>query len=108
MFFRRRGATLAAITSQLKPTHDDARYQGEIRFFYPCHPLFGKPNLSILRRIGSAEAEYLEIRSAEGRQFVPAWMLDADRCAGMSCGLQPAVDLSSLMELVDLLNALDL
>jgi hypothetical protein len=35
-------------------------------------------------------------------------MLDADCCAQMTCGLQPAVDLSSLMELADFLRALDL
>ena len=59
-------------------------------------------------RVGSAEVEYLEIQSADGRQCVPAWMLDADCCAQMTCGLQPTVDLSSLMELADWLRALDL
>jgi len=93
---------------RLKPAHDDARYPGKVSVWYPCHPLFGKQNLSIRRRVGSAEAEYLEIQSADGRQGVPAWMLDADRCAQMTCGLQPAVDLLSLMELADWLRALDL
>jgi len=95
-------------TSGLKPAHDDARYQGKICVFYPCHPFFGKQNISILRRVGSAEAEFVEIQSADERQFVPAWMLDADRCSRMTCGLQPAADLSSLMELADLLHVLDL
>jgi hypothetical protein len=93
---------------RLKPARDDARYQGKVCVWYPYHPFFGKQNLSIRRRVGSAEVEYLEIQSADGRQCVPAWMLDADRCTQMTCGLQPAVDLSSLMELADLLQALDL
>ena len=95
-------------SGQRKPAHDDARYQGKISVCYPVHTLFGKQNLSILRRAGSAEAEYLEIQSAEGRQFVPAWMLDADCCAQMTCGLQPTVDLSALLQLADFLRALDL
>ena len=92
----------------LKPIPDDARYQGKVHVYYPCHPLFRKPNLSIRRRLGMAGVEYLEIQSADGRQCVPAWMVDADRCARMTCGLHPAVDFPSLMELVDLLNTLDL
>jgi hypothetical protein len=35
-------------------------------------------------------------------------MLDADRCAQMTCGFQPAVGLASLMELADWLRTLDL
>jgi hypothetical protein len=93
---------------RLKPSHDDARYQGEVRVFYPCHPLFGKQNLSSVRRLGVAEVDYLEIKSANGRQCVPAWMLDADCCAQMTCGLQPAVDLPALLKLADFLRALDL
>jgi hypothetical protein len=93
---------------RLKPARDDARYQGKVCVWYPYHPLCGKQNLSILRRVGSPEVEYLEIHSADGRQCVPAWMLDADCCAQMTCGLQPTVDLSSLMEVADWLRALDL
>ena len=34
-----------------------------------------------------------------GRPF-PSWMVDADLCRQMTCGLQPAADLSTLLELV--------
>ena len=94
--------------ARLKPARDDARYQGKVAVWYPYHPLFGKQNLSVLRRSGSAEVEYWEIESGKERQFVPAWMLDADRCTQMTCGLQPAVDLASLIELAEWLRALDL
>lgn len=94
--------------ARLKPTRDDARYQGIVAVCYPFHPLCGKQDLSVLRRFGSGEIEYVELQAAGGRQFVPAWMLDADRRARMSYGLQPAADQASLIELADWLRTLDL
>jgi hypothetical protein len=42
------------------------------------------------------------------RQAVPAWMLDEERCAQMTIGLEPTVDLPALLRLVDWLQAQDL
>ena len=94
--------------ARLKPARDDARYQGKVAVYYPLHPLYGCEGLSALRRVGSGEIEYVEIQSTLGRQFVPAWMLDADRCAQMTCGPMPAVDLASLVDLADWLQTLGL
>jgi hypothetical protein len=89
---------------RLKPTRDDARYQGEVSVWYPYHPLYGARNLSLLREYGCGDVHYVEL-SARDRQAVPAWMLDQERCAQMTCGLQPAVDLATLVELADWLRA---
>jgi hypothetical protein len=48
--------------------------------------------------------QYVEL-AAQKRQAVPAWMLDQERCAQMTCGLQPTVDLAALLELADWLQA---
>ena len=50
------------------------------------------------------DVQYVEL-AAQKRQAVPAWMLDQERCAQMTCGLQPAVDLAALLELADWLQA---
>lgn len=92
----------------LKPARDDARYQGKIAVYYPLHPLYGIRGLSALRRVGSGDSEFVEIQSTLRRQFVPAWMLDADNCAQMTCGPTPAVDLASLIDLAGWMQALDL
>jgi hypothetical protein len=42
------------------------------------------------------------------RLGVPAWMLDEERCAQMTIGLEPAVDLAALVRLADWLQAQDL
>jgi hypothetical protein len=84
----------------LRPTCNDARYQGKIAVSYPFHPLFGKGDFSVVRRVGCRDVQYLDLRSAELRQAVPAWMVDADFCHQMTCGLQPAADLTTLLELV--------
>jgi hypothetical protein len=46
---------------------------------------------------------YVEL-AAPQRQAVPAWMLDQERCAQMTFGLLPAVDLDTLLELADWLQ----
>jgi hypothetical protein len=51
--------------------------------------------------------QYVEL-AAQQRQVVPAWMLDEDRCAQMTCGFLPAVDLETLLELADWLQGLGL
>ena len=89
----------------LKPTHHDARYQGTVTVWYPFHPFFRKHDFCVVRKFGCRDVEYLDLRSAEVRQAVPAWMVDADRCGQMTCGLQPAVDLPTLLELVRWLKA---
>ena len=94
--------------SRLQPTRNDARYQGNVSVWYPFHPLFGKQDLSVMRRFGRGDVEYVELHTRDLRQMVPAWMLDQDRCAQMTCGLQPAVELDSLLELARWLRALDL
>lgn len=61
-----------------------------------------------MRRVGSGDTQYVEIHSSLGRQFVPAWMLDADRCAQLTCGPLPSADLASLIDLTNWLHAIDL
>ena len=78
--------------------------------WYPFHPLFRSPNLSVRRRFGCHDVEYVELAAPQmtQRQAVPAWMLDAERCAQMTVGLEPAVDLAALLRLADWLQAQDL
>ena len=66
--------------SRLKPTRNDARYQGKISVWYPFHPLYGTHDLSVVRVLGAGGVEYAEL-AAQQRQVVPSWMLDQDRCA---------------------------
>jgi hypothetical protein len=84
----------------LKPTRNDARYQGKVSVWYPFHPFFNKHDFSVMRRFGCRNTEYLDLQAPGIRQAVPSWMVDADLCGQMTCGLQPAVDLSTLLELV--------
>ena len=84
----------------LKPTRNDARYQGKVSVWYPFHPFFGKHDFSVMRRFGCRDVEYLDLRCPEVRQAVPSWMVDADLCGQMTCGLQPTTDLPTLLELV--------
>jgi hypothetical protein len=53
-----------------------------------------------MRKFGCRDVEYLDLHCAEVRQAVPSWMVDADLCSQMTCGLQPATDLPALLELV--------
>jgi len=53
-----------------------------------------------MRKLGCGDQEYLDLECPEVRQAVPSWMVDADLCGQMTCGLQPAVDLTTLLELV--------
>jgi hypothetical protein len=53
----------------------------------------------VVRRFGCRNVEYLDLCGPDWRQAVPAWMVDRDRCAQMTCGLQPAADLAALLEL---------
>lgn len=89
----------------LKPTRNDARYQGKVSVWYPFHPFFGQHDFSVMRKFGCGNVEYLDLRSADTRQGVPSWMVDADLCDQMTCGLQPAADLTALLELVRWLEA---
>ena len=86
--------------SPLKAAHDDARYQGTVTVFYPFHPFCGQRSFSVLRRYGCGAEEHLELLGSDVRQVVPTWMVDADVCRQMTCGLQPAADLPSLLELI--------
>ena len=51
--------------------------------------------------------QYVEL-AAQQRQVVPAWMLDEERCAEMTYGLLPTVDLDTLLELANWLQGLGL
>jgi len=53
-----------------------------------------------MSKYGCRGVEYLDLRCPEVRQAVPVWMVDADLCSQMTWGLQPAVDLPALLELV--------
>jgi hypothetical protein len=88
-----------AVSGTLKPTRHDARYQGSVSVWYPFHPFFREHDFCVMRKFGCGGVEYLDLRGSEVRQAVPAWMVDADRCGQMTCGLQPAVGLPTLLEL---------
>jgi hypothetical protein len=62
-------------------------------------------DLSVARNFGCRDVEYVELVAPKARQAVPSWMLDQERCAQMTCGLQPAVDLAALLDLADWLQA---
>jgi hypothetical protein len=102
------GILAEAKRSRLKPARNDARYQGKVSVYYSFHPLLSKQDLSVLRRFGAGDSEYLELHGSEVRQVVPAWMLDLDRCTEMTCGLQPTADLASLLDLAHWLRTVDL
>ena len=87
-----------------QPTRDDARYPGKVSVWYPYHPLYGVHDLSVVREFGCWDVQYVEL-AAQKRQAIPAWMLDQERCAQMTCGLQPTVDLAALLELANWLQA---
>jgi hypothetical protein len=53
-----------------------------------------------MSKFGCRGVEYLDLRCPAVRQAVPSWMVDRDLCAQMTCGLQPAADLATLLELV--------
>jgi hypothetical protein len=89
---------------RLKPPRNDARYPGKVSVWYPYHPLYGIQDLSVVRHFGCHDVRYVEL-AAQKRQAVPAWMLDQERCALMTYGLQPATDLAALLELADWLQA---
>jgi hypothetical protein len=94
---------------RLKAAWNDARYQGNVSVWYPFHPLYRSPNLSVRRRFGCHDVEYVELASHRPeRQAVPAWMLDEERCGQMTIGLEPTADLAALLRLADWLQALDL
>jgi hypothetical protein len=80
------------------------RYPGKVSVWYPYHPLYGVRDLSVVREFGCGDVQYVEL-ATQKRQAVPAWMLDQERCAQMTCGLQPTVDLAALLELADWLQA---
>jgi hypothetical protein len=92
---------------RLKATANDARYPGKVSVWYVFHPLYRTPDLSVVRKFGCHDVEYVQFAAPE-RQAVPAWMLDEERCAQMTIGLQPTVDLAALLRLADWLQAQDL
>ena len=90
---------LRRMKDRLKATRYDARYQGNVCVRYPFHPFYRSPNLSVRRRFGCHDVEYVELASPRPqRQAVPAWMLDEERCVQMTIGLAPTVDLAALTQ----------
>ena len=92
---------------RLKATANDARYRGNVSVWYPFHPLYRTPDLSVVRKFGCYDVEYVQLAAPE-RQAVPAWMLDQERAAQMTIGLQPTVDMAALLRLAEWLQAQDL
>ena len=84
---------------------NDARYPGIVVVWYPFHHFYQIGGLSVVRSFGCHNVEYVELMAPTARQAVPAWMLDQERCAQMTCGLQPAVDLMTLLDLADWVHA---
>ena len=92
---------------RLKATVNDARYRGNVSVWYAFHPLYRAPDLSVVRKFGCYDVEYVQLAAPE-RQAVPAWMLDQERCAQMTIGLQPVADMAALLRLAEWLQAQDL
>ncbi len=89
---------------RLKPTRDDARYQGGVFVWYPFHPQYNKHKLVVVRRFDCHCVDYLELSGPDGRQAIPVWMVEQDRCREMTCGLVPAANLAALIELLHWMN----
>ena len=87
---------------------NDARYLGQITVFYSLHPLFGRDDLSIRRRLGTGRVEQIEIDTKARRQFVPTWMTNQDACGQLSISSEAFCSVPSLLELVALLDGCDL
>ena len=94
-------------TGRLKPDRDDARYQGTVSVEYPFHPLFGQKNLSVVRT-GVWGIELVELQIGSKRRALPVWMTDPQRCAQMTCGLQPTCSWITLLRLAEWLRTVDL
>jgi hypothetical protein len=88
----------------LQRARHDARYQGIVTVLYPFHPFFREHDFCVMRKFGCGDVEYLDLQGSKIRQAVPTWAVDADFCAQMTCGLQPASDLPALLELARWLN----
>ena len=87
---------------------NDARYLGQITVFYPLHPLFGRDDLSIRRRLGTGRVEQIEIDTKARRQFVPSWMANQDVCGYLSISSEAYCSVPALLELAALLEGCDL
>src|SRR5262249_41229066 len=80
------------------PTH--------VTVHYRWHPLFGR-RLRTRRRVGWPDGEHLDCELSDGTiARIPLWMVDAVACATHSIG-KPEVSVLALMDLRQLLNALD-
>ena len=89
----------------IQSVRNDAPYPGKVTIHYPLHPFFGQSGLAVVRRYGSGKAEQFEVQGPGRRVAVPAWMTDPDRCQAMTCGFEPRCSLTSLLQLVALLDA---
>ena len=72
---------------------------------YPLHPFHGLGELPVCRHYGIGEIKHVEVQVGEKRQAVPVWMTNAESCAEMTLGLEPICSLTSLLELVGMLQA---
>ena len=90
------------------PTHNDARYLGEVVVYYPLHPFFGRGKLPVCRRRGTGHAEHVEVQIDGVRQALPLWMTDERFCNRLTMGFEPVCALTALLELILLVHSTEL
>jgi len=71
---------------------------------YPLHRLYGG-EYRVIRRVCYGGVVHYEIDVAGENVTVPGWMTERSVCAGLRCGLDPICSLTSLFELVALLDS---
>lgn len=94
-----------AISGQ--PNFHDARYPGKETIHYPLHPLFGQ-QAPVYRKYGIGNAQLIELQFESRRVAVPVWMIDEIYCGRLTIGLEPRCSLTSLMQLLRLLEISEL
>ena len=79
-----------------------ARITGFAKLLYPHHPLFRADGDAL--EIIAARSDMLVTRLPDGtHRGVPAWMFNEEACASIRNAPQPGVDITSLLEIAELL-----
>jgi hypothetical protein len=87
------------------PSHNAHRFE-TVTVYYRWHPLFGQ-SLPVRQRKRGTDGECFVCKLADSTTLsIPAWMLDPE-CAHLALG-PPQIAVAALLELRDLLSALQL
>ena len=79
-----------------------ARITGFAKLLYPHHPLFRTDGDAL--EIIAVRSDMLVTRLPDGtHRGVPAWMFEEEVCASVRNSSQPSVDITSLLEIAELL-----